>query len=104
MDFAVRDSFKDGYDASRFVISTTAKKQKDGMFLCTGKIVQARAKMLDDGKMDWEEEAVESEALTDNHIHGNNAVLESLFKYLVEHEFHLFGDKEDASKDNVSEV
>lgn len=104
MDFAVRDSFKDGYDASRFVISTTAKKNADGTFLCTGRIMQARAKMLDDGMLNWEEEAVESEALTDSHIHGNNAVLESLFKYLVEHEFHLFGDKKDASKDNVSKV
>lgn len=103
MDFAVRDSFKDGYDASKFVISTTAKQNSDGTFLCTGRILQARAKYLDDGALDWDERTVEAEALTSNHIDGNNIVLESLFKHLVEHEFHLFED-EDESTDDIQEV
>jgi len=102
--FATEDVFEKGYEGSKFIISTITKKQTDGKFLCKGKIVQGRASVLDDGALTWEDESVESEALTDSYIHGNNVVLESLFKYLIKKGFYLFKDEEDESKDDIQEV
>jgi hypothetical protein len=100
----IRDAFKEGYDTSRFIISTTTVKEKDGKFLCKGRIVQGRGKESLDGEIEWDDRIIKSDALGENHQHINTLVLNSMFQYLVEKEFYLFDGEEHASKDDLQEI
>lgn len=86
----VKDSFKEGYDFSRFIISTVTEKKEDGKYLCKGRVVQGRAENSDE--LDWDDRTITSESLGDNPQEVENMVLNGLFEYLVSKRFYLFED------------
>ncbi len=101
----VRDVFKEGFEASKFVIATTVEKQKDGMFVCKGRIVQSRGRKKSDGDYLWDDRTVISDALGDNHIEVNNAVLNALWTYMIKSNFYLFNEEGNGkSQDNIQKI
>lgn len=100
----IKDVFEEGYDTSRFIISTTVIKEGEDKFLCRGRIVQGRGKEDSDGEIEWDDRIVKSEAVGKDHQSVNNLVLETMFQYLVDKDFYLFDGEEYASENDLQEV
>jgi len=86
----IKHALQEGFDTTKFVISTVTEKQKDGKFICRGKLIQGRGTYDEKGEVIWDDRVISSEVLSDNYIHADNTVLNALFKYLQENDFYLF--------------
>ena len=99
----VKSVFEEGFDSSRFIISTTVTKHDEG-YLCKGRLVQGRGMLLEDGEIDWNDRTATVESIGNNPTTVEGLVLENLFQYMVSKEYYLFEDKTDDSKDNIQEI
>ena len=99
----VKTVLEEGFDSSRFIISTTITKQDKG-YLCKGRLVQGRGIILEDGDVDWDDRIATIESIADNPTTVESLVLENLFQYMVSKEYYLFEDEIDDSKDDLQEV
>ena len=98
-----KNAFNDGYDISRFVISTTVTN-REGEYSCKGRIIQSRGMLQDNGEVEWEDKTVSAGVVGDDPIRAESLTLEQLFGFLAEREFYLFEEETDGSKDDIQEI
>ena len=96
--------FEEGFDSSKFIISTVIEREKDGSFSCKGRVIQGRGKEDAEGEVEWDDRVIYSEAQGKNSNELNTLVLNSMFQYLIKKDFYLFEDEENAGKDDLQEV
>jgi len=93
----VKTAFDDGFDSSRFVLSTTTFKEGKGEYRCKGRIVQSRGTLLEDGELDWEDKSITVESVGDNPTLLDTLVLDRLWQYLIARGYSIF---EEEAEDN----
>ena len=99
----VKTVFEDGFDLSRFIISTVVKKIGD-RYECSGRVVQGRGKLQEGGEVEWDDRVISNKAIGENPSRLESLILETLFQYLAEQEFYLFEERIDDSKNDIQEV
>jgi len=102
-----KTAFTDGFSSSRFIISTTTKKDEHG-YTCKGRVVQGRGTLNEEGTIDWDDREINIETSGDTPEKIESLALETLFQYMISKEYYLFEDKEeervDDNKDDLQEV
>ena len=99
----VKTALTEGFDTSRLIISTTTVAEGEG-YRCTGRIVQGRGVVQENGEIDWEDKTIDTEVTGENHSTIEGLALEQLFSYLVSQDFYLFEEEDDGSEDDIQEV
>ena len=85
----VKTALTEGFDTSRLIISTTTVPSSEG-YRCMGRIVQGRGLIQGDGEIDWDDRAIDTEVVGEDHATIEGLALEQLFSFLVSQDFYLF--------------
>lgn len=86
----IKHALTEGYDASRFIISTSIKKEDDGRYHCSGRLVQGRGVFDESGDIEWDDRIVTTETASEDYLKADNLALNSLYRHLIDNNFYLF--------------